>query len=162
MRERLQGLWRRFGAEIVAGLLFAVVIALVGRGGIGQFVVIYLIVAMLALALILVIVSAIRERSRSRWAGTLAILATLSLVSLPLGAAVNQLDVARAKAWCEQHTGGLQGLSDAERRVYDEANGAPMLADTHPEMDECYVTDRAAGFFGEGVYTPEAGWSYWD
>ncbi|MEL6614351.1 MAG: hypothetical protein AAFQ43_01360 [Bacteroidota bacterium] len=160
MRERLQGLWRRFGAEIVAGLLFAVVIALVGRGGIWHAAGLVMMVGVLLFVALLVnIMSEVLKRGASRRAGTLAIVSVLSLGSIPVGSVVNQWDLNRAKAWCEQHAEGLRQRSGSNSD-FDEINGAPMLAYTFE--DECYVSDRGALFFGEWVYTPEAGWSYWD
>lgn len=162
MRERLQGLWRRFRGAVVLGLICAAFLAMIGRGGLLWSVgVIYLIGLLLAIALILYGVSVVRKQGSSRTSGTLAIVGTLLLASLPLGASLNKWDVSRAKAWCEQNAEELGRLAVDERGAEMAKRGAPMLASMYMEGAECHVADRTR-LWGEWVYTPENGWERWD
>jgi hypothetical protein len=148
---------------VAVGALSCVYIAVIGRGGVfhaaGVF---FLTVAFLALAVLVNAVSYTWKREVVVPLATVAVGVGAFVLSLPVGSVLNQWDVRRAKEWCEQHTAGLGGLRGAEHDAYLREHLRPMLADVPVGDPECHVSDRKRLFFGEWVYTPEAGWEYWD
>ena len=141
---------------LCAGLGAAALSAVVGRGGLFHYVgVVYLVGLCLVVAGVVWLISFLRRRRKDRAAAVIAVSGLLQLLSLPMGAAVNRWDVARARAWCERTAPEVSGLSEAEVHTWLEKNGhGPMLAEY--QLNTCVQYDRTS-FMRWWEYAPATG-----
>ncbi len=150
MRKRLPILF--------AGLGVAALTALVGRGGLFHSTgVISLVGLCLVVASFVWLVDFFHRRRYGPTAATVATVGLIQLLSLPLGAAINRWDIARARAWCERTAPEVVGFSEAEVRAWLNENGygqGPVLGDYL--INTCIVTDRTS-FMRYWTYHPETG-----
>lgn len=141
---------------LLSSLGVAVLIALVGRGGLFHYVgVVYLVGLCLVLAGVVWLIGLLRRRRYGATPAAIAVAGLLQILSLPIGAAVNRWDIARARAWCERTAPEVSGLSETEVHTWLEENGhGPLLAGY--QLNTCVQHDRTS-FMRWWEYAPATG-----
>jgi hypothetical protein len=147
---------------VLLGLATAVVIALIGRGGIFHYVTsIYILGIALGLSIIVWFVALLRKREAKYVVSGIVLIGVLQLASIPLGTGINEWDVSRAKTWCEKRINEGSRLPQGVRIKKDYGQG-PALAMYDPAQNYCTVVDRTM-LMGGWAYDESTGkWTHWD
>jgi hypothetical protein len=134
----------KYRLSLLVGLGLTVLAVLIGRGGLFHVVgSIYLAGLGIFVGGIVWIVGRVRKRDYRTAASNVAIACVVQLASLPLGMAINEWDVARARAWCEETAPTVAGMSESEVGSWlMENGGGPSLADY--QGSTCVQYDRTS------------------